>query len=72
MKKPIINKENITPACGICSHGIISADGECVLCIKTGVRSLESSCNKFKYDPLKRVPHRRIDNGGFTPEDFSL
>lgn len=72
MKKPVINKSGISPACGVCAHGIISADNECVLCIRTGIRAMESSCNKFKYDPLKRVPRRRMPNERFTEEDFKL
>ena len=72
MKKPLINANEITPACGVCGHGILSADGECVLCIKTGVRALDSSCKKFVYDPLKRIPRRKIAKSEFTAEDFKL
>lgn len=72
MKKPIINKDDVIPACGVCAHGIISADGESVLCVKTGVRLLDSHCNSFKYDPLKRIPKRRPGKNEFTPEDFKL
>ena len=31
MKKSVLNKKETTPACRICSHGILSADGESVL-----------------------------------------
>lgn len=72
MRKSLTNKDGITPACSLCAHGIISADGESVLCVKTGVRLLTSSCKSFKYDPLKRVPLRRTDSFGFTEEDFRL
>ena len=72
MKKSIFNKDGITPACRLCAHGVISADGESVLCVKTGVRLLDSSCKSFKYDPLKRVPRRCPDSFGFTEEDFRL
>lgn len=72
MKKPIINKNEITPACDICAHGIISADGENVLCPRTGVRLLDSQCKSFKYDPIKRVPRRRMSKGEFTVDDFKL
>lgn len=71
MRKTVLNK-NTTPACGICAHGILSPDGDSVLCIKTGIRQLDSSCRSFKYDPLKRVPLRRNSMGGFTKEDFEL
>ena len=72
MKKSVLNKKETTPACRICSHGILSADGESVLCVKTGIRQLDSSCRSFKYDPLKRVPKRAPTAGGFTEEDFAL
>lgn len=51
---------------------MISADGECVLCVKTGIRQLDSSCRSFKYDPLKRVPRKPAGIGSFTEEDFKL
>lgn len=72
MRKNIINSHERTPACRICSHGILSPDGESVLCVKTGIRQLDSSCRSFKYDPLKRVPERAPTAGGFTKEDFEL
>lgn len=72
MKKSVLNKKETTPACRICSHGILSADGESVLCVKTGIRQLDSSCRSFKYDPLKRVPMRKRGMGNFTKEDFEL
>lgn len=72
MKKPLINSKEISPACAVCGHGVLSADGECVLCVKTGIRALDSSCKKFVYDPLKRIPKRRIEKGEFSEEDFEL
>lgn len=72
MKKSVISKDIATPACGVCAHGIISADGESVLCVKTGIRLLDSHCNSFKYDPLKRIPARRMRRESFSDEDFSL
>ena len=72
MRKKVVSVQDITPACKICSHGILSPDGESVLCVKTGIRLLDSSCRSFKYDPLKRVPMRAPSRGGFTKEDFEL
>lgn len=51
---------------------MIAADGDSVLCVKTGIRQLDSSCRSFKYDPLKRVPKKNIGIGHFTEEDFKL
>ena len=70
MRKKLVNTEDITPACRLCSHGMIAADGDCVLCVKTGIRQLDSSCRSFKYDPLKRVPKKNIGIGSFTEEGF--
>lgn len=72
MKKKLINKKSITPACGLCAHGRISPDGESVLCIRTGVRQMESSCRSFKYDPLKRKPKKAAKPEEFTATDFEL
>lgn len=72
MRKKLVNTEDITPVCRLCSHGMIAADGDCVLCVKTGIRQLDSSCRSFKYDPLKRVPKKNIGIGSFTKEDFKL
>ena len=52
--------------------GADAADGDCVLCVKTGIRQLDSLCRSFKYDPLKRVPKKNIGIGSFTEEDFKL
>ena len=68
-----IIKKNIRPACEYCAIGRLSPDGQNVLCVKSGIRSLESSCSKFKYDILKRTPKRQPKLGdGFTQEDFRI
>ena len=72
MKKKLFNSNGIVPACRLCSHGMIAADGDCVLCVKTGIRQLDSSCRSFKYDPLKRIPKKAVGIGHFTEEDFML
>ena len=72
MRKRVTSAQDITPACKICSHGILSPDGESVLCVKTGIRLLDSSCRSFRYDPLKRIPKRAPSRSGFTKEDFEL
>ena len=71
MRKSVLKLQE-KEACRICAHGILSPDGESVLCVKTGIRQLDSSCRSFKYDPLKRVPKRQPTAGGFTKEDFEL
>ncbi|MDD6275685.1 MAG: hypothetical protein PUB20_02515 [Clostridia bacterium] len=72
MKKAILNFKSVTPACGICLNGKISPDGDSVLCPKTGIRALDSSCRRFCYDPLKRKPVKIRKPSGFSESDFKL
>ena len=75
--KKLFNKKDITPSCSYCAHGRLAPDKESVLCYKKGVVSLDYSCKKFKYDPLKRKPIRPraieiFEVSDFALEDFSL
>lgn len=72
MKKKLFNKKSITPACGVCEYGKLSLDGESVLCYKTGIRQIDSSCHGFKYDPLKRKPQKEPQMISFVKSDFEL
>lgn len=71
--KSLYNKNDFQPSCGLCAHGIISADGDSVLCVKSGIRKLDSKCSSYKYDPLKRKPMRKpkIDKH-YSPDDFKI
>jgi hypothetical protein len=75
--KKLFNKNDITPSCSYCVHGRFSPNGESVLCLKKGIVSLDYSCKRFKYDPLKRKPIRpkaieTFEELDFSLEDFSL
>lgn len=72
MKKNLIDSKEVPQICAICSFGTLLADGSGILCKKTGIRQPDSSCKKFEYDPLKRVPRRGPEIPEFTEEDFSL
>lgn len=72
MRKGLFNSKDIQPACKLCSYGTIVEGDDCVLCEKTGIRMPNSKCSRFKYDPLKRVPLRKMKTGGFSKEDFEL
>ena len=66
--------KSIPPNCAYCKRGKATEEGT-VLCRKRGVLSETSpACKAFRYDPLKRVPPRRIlpDFSRFTDEDFTL
>lgn len=66
-------KSKIEPRCGYCIHSRPLDEGQ-VICPKKGVMSQGSSCRRFTYDPMKRVPPRPVkaDFSGLTDDDFSL
>lgn len=71
-KKTKLFGNNISPACEYCLHGDISSDNAMILCSKKGVVSPFYSCNKFTYQPTKRIPKRQPKMPEFTKEDFKL
>ena len=66
-------KSKIEPRCAYCAHGRSLGGGQ-VVCPKKGVMSGGSSCRRFTYDPMKRVPPRpeKADFSGLKDDDFSL
>jgi hypothetical protein len=71
-KKTDIKKETYPPQCAYCGRGRAAPDGESVLCLLCGVMRKSSSCKKFRYDPLKRVPHTTPVLPAFDEEEFRL
>ena len=69
-KKPIYGSK-VAPACAYCAWGERAADGKMILCRHRGVVSPYYACRKYRYDPLRRVPHRQ-SLPHFDPKDFSL
>lgn len=68
----LYNRE-LPPRCEYCLHGRPAPDADAVLCVKRGIMRPDSSCSKFRYDPLKRVPKPKAKvNNDFGPEDFKL
>lgn len=72
MKKNLIDSKEVPQICALCVYGTRLADESGILCKKTGIRLPESTCKKFEYDPLKRVPRREPGLQEFAAEDFSL
>ena len=70
MKQKVLGGD-IAPKCAYCGYGIQTADKTVILCEKKGITSHDSSCKKFLYDPLKRIPERPIVSD-FNEQDFSL
>lgn len=71
MRSRLFSKE-ISPACRYCKFGFLTGDSDTVLCEKNGVTYPSSSCRKYIYAPLKRVPRRPNALPKFDPSDFSL
>ncbi len=63
---------HIEPSCETCALGMVSSDGETVLCRHAGAPSKHHHCKRFRYDPLKRTPRRQPPPASFTAADFSL
>ena len=66
-------RKKIDRACCYCVHGTKLESGM-ILCTKKGVRESESKCRRFRYDPLKRIPHKAkaLDFSRYAEDDFSL
>lgn len=71
MAGSLFNKD-ITPACSYCEYGRQSQDGTMVECSKKGLVSPYFRCKKFKYSPVRRIPHRGQKLPKVRPEDFIL
>lgn len=66
-------RKKIDKSCSYCVFGAKLEDGQ-VLCSKQGLRTMDDSCRKFKYDPCKRIPAKpkAMDFSKFEEEDYSL
>ena len=73
MKKKLLGS-NIEPKCKYCRFGTPVPESDTVLCPKKGVLDKDASCNKFRYDALKRKPKAQSPSDvlTFTESDFSL
>lgn len=59
--------------CRYCKH-CSNIEDDLLLCVKRGIVSADKSCCKFVYDPLKRVPPKKlvVDRTRFDENDFNL
>lgn len=70
-------RQNIEPSCSYCRLGRSIGNGE-IACVRRGITSCSSSCRRFIYDPLKRVPERpqfsdkKKAPEQLTEEDFAI
>lgn len=61
--------KNIQPKCDYCQFGKRAKDGDKVLCEKKGLVASDSSCGKFVYSPLKRIPVKQLNFVGSLADD---
>ena len=66
-------RKKIERACGYCVYGAHLEDGM-ILCIKKGLKTENSKCFRFRYDPCKRIPRKSkpMDFTQYNESDFSL
>lgn len=60
---------NIPPRCEYCTYGTRAKDGGKVLCEKRGLVDGTSSCSKYLYSPLKRIPVKQLNIPGNFDDD---
>lgn len=61
--------KSIEPKCDYCQFGKRAKDGNKVLCEKKGLVDCNSSCGKFAYSPLKRIPVKQLNFVGSLADD---
>lgn len=61
--------KSIAPKCDYCQFGKRAKDGNKVLCEKKGLVECNSSCGKFVYSPLKRIPVKQLNFVGSLADD---
>ncbi len=70
-KKANYFDSKMTPQCGYCQFGKRTKNGGRILCEKKGLVEETSSCGKFIYSPLKRVPVKQLEiEGALTEEEM--
>ena len=66
------DKYEIEKICRFCEKASDLVDESTVLCKKKGIVSENGTCRFFRYDPLKRVPHRNAILPDIDPDDMKL
>ena len=65
--------KKIAPKCDYCRLGKRAKDGNKVLCERKGLVDCNSSCSKFIYSPLKRIPVKQLNFvGSLADEDLYI
>jgi hypothetical protein len=65
-------RKDIDPRCAYCVCGRQLGHGD-VGCVHKGVVKEYFHCKRFRYDPLRRVPHKPVRLGkNYTEDDFKI
>jgi hypothetical protein len=66
-------RKKMPKTCLHCLHATVKSETE-IHCAKRGVRTSDSPCLRYKYDPCKRIPPRpkALDFNAYNEDDFSL
>lgn len=48
-------RKNIEPSCSYCASSS-PVDEDTLICVKKGITTPWQKCERFQYDPLKRIP----------------
>ena len=66
-------RKKIERDCSYCVYGT-RLEGDQILCAKKGMKCAGDKCQKFKYDPTKRIPQKEkaLDFSKYDEQDFSL
>jgi hypothetical protein len=68
-KKTTYFDKKMEPQCGYCQFGKRTKDGGRILCEKQGLKEENSSCPKFIYSPLKRIPVKQLNIEGAVADE---
>ncbi len=64
------DSRDVQAVCEYCEHAVLINDEENVLCGKKGIINRSSSCRKYVYDPLKRIPKPMPDIPRLSEDDI--
>ena len=68
----MIFRKQIDPRCAYCAQGRTLSEREAA-CRFRGVTPASAHCERFRYDPIKRVPPPPVQlRGGYSPDDFRI
>ena len=66
-------RNDVEKLCLYCAHSSSELNNQTVLCIKYGAVNKSHICKKYKYNPLKRLPPKRVKlKTNFKPGDFDI